>query len=762
MDDPLSAVDANTCEILFGQGIKYLKQAGKTVILVTHQTHLLSEVDLIVVLEKDGTIKSCCTYEQLSSHGVDLDKLVMQNDVEVSDEVSQCESESNDVRFRSSSNTTTTTTTTRVRSSSVPTRDRSSSKSESKKRESNKGVLITEEERKEGLIPKEVYWWFARAGGLHLVYIIFFLCLASKCSILVATFVLAAWGNANTGIIPLTPSQNLYWLGTYSWLLLLGLGLVTLRTLAAAIHGVRGGYMFHQAMIARVLRSPVSFFDVTPSGRILNRFSGDLQLADQGLTALIVIVVTLFADVIASMVAVSIATNGAFVPLFIPLCYFYYLIQKYYRKSNTEVRRLVAISRSPVFTEISQTISGVTSLQAFGRTIEFVKRLEDKTDEFLALNYVKAKLNCWLCVRNDALGASVSFFIVCLAASTTNFMRAEVMAVALTYSFVIPVLFGVIFNLAAEIEGMMSAIERIKEYAETVPVEEGREVKDINDGHITTSSSSSFCSCLSGHSGSVNKSKLSVQVPTDWPSKGQIRVVDLHMRYRDGPLVLKGCEFEISSGERVGIAGRTGSGKSSLLAALFKIVKPESGAIFIDGIDIATVDIATLRSRLTIIPQDPTMFCASIRYNLDPFNAFTDIELLDALDAVDLKDVVLAMPGGLLADVADGGENLSMGQRQLICFARALLRKPRIVVLDEATASIDAIADGKIQQMLIERLKGCTVLTIAHRLHTIINSDRILMFDSGKVIENGTPESLMEMKNGVFSSMWKTYETSHA
>lgn len=200
-------------------------------------------------------------------------------------------------------------------------------------------------------------------------------------------------------------------------------------------------------MLSRVLRAPVSWFDVTPTGRILNRFTGDLQLADQGLTALIVIVVTLMADIIAAIVAIAIATSGTFLPLFVPLSIVYWQIQLYYRKSNTEVRRLVALSRSPVFSEIAQTLAGVSCISACGRTTEFVNRLAERTDTFTSLNLLKQKLNCWLCIRNDALGATISGFICCLAVATANtrFMRPEVTAVALTYSFIIPMLFGVSF-----------------------------------------------------------------------------------------------------------------------------------------------------------------------------------------------------------------------------------------------------------------------------------------------------------------------------
>lgn len=275
---------------------------------------------------------------------------------------------------------------------------------------------------------------------------------------------------------------------------------------------------------------------------------------------------------------------------------------------------------------------------------------------------------------------------------------------------------------------MMSGIERIKEYADNLPTEED--------------------------------ASAVVVTPPGWPSEGRIRFEGVEMRYRDQPLVLKGIDLEISSNEKIGVAGRTGCGKSSLLVALFRIEPLCGGRILIDDVDIATVPLQLLRSKLCIIPQSPYLFNATVRFNLDPHSLHSDLEVWGVLEAVGLAEPVKAMPGGLLAEVADGGENLSVGQRQLICFARALLRKAKIVVMDEASASVDNDSDRSIQQTLATRLADATVITVAHRLNTIVgNCNRIIFLDAGKVVEAGPPDELINSK-GPFSELWVQYQSS--
>merc|ERR1712100_261905 len=240
----------------------------------------------------------------------------------------------------------------------------------------------------------------------------------------------------------------------------------------------------------------------------------------------------------------------------------------------------------------------------------------------------------------------------------------------------------------------------------------------------------------------------------NWPMHGKVEVKNLSMRYRKNlPLVLDDISFTVEAGHRIGIVGRTGAGKSSIMNAFFRMVEAEQGSVCIDGVDTHSISLDTLRSRMTIIPQDPVMFSTTVRANLDPFTVYTDEEIWDALDRCRMKPVVEGLKLKLQSPVSEGGANFSVGQRQLICIARALLRKPKILLLDEATASIDFKTDTVIQSMIKENFKNCTTLTIAHRLNTISDSDIIMVLDNGRLVEFDSPKNLLKIDGGVYKDM---------
>ena len=291
----------------------------------------------------------------------------------------------------------------------------------------------------------------------------------------------------------------------------------------------------------------------------------------------------------------------------------------------------------------------------------------------------------------------------------------------ISYSLTLTEVLNWLVRQAADLESNIVAVERIKEYSEIT-----------NEPDRTTLA----------------------PPPSNWPAYGSIQFKQYSMRYREGlGLVLKSVYANIKGGEKIGIVGRTGSGKSSLTVALFRLVEPASGSIIIDGIDISKIGLHELRTKLTIIPQDPVLFSGTLRINLDPFQHHSDEDIWNALKLAHLHEFVNSLEAGLQNEIAEGGENMSIGQRQLICLARALLRKTKVLILDEATAAIDLETDDLIQATIRSEFKDCTILTIAHRLNTIMDYDRIMVLDNGSLIEFDSPKTLVEDQNSIFHSM---------
>lgn len=303
-------------------------------------------------------------------------------------------------------------------------------------------------------------------------------------------------------------------------------------------------------------------------------------------------------------------------------------------------------------------------------------------------------------------------------------MSPGLVGLSVSYALQITQTLNWLVRMTSDVETNIVAVERIKEYGET---------KREADWELPNST-----------------------MPVNWPEVGRVEFKDFQVRYREGlDLVLRGISFAVNGGEKVGIVGRTGAGKSSLTLALFRIIESAGGAIIIDGQDISKMGLHSLRSRLTIIPQDPVLFSGTLRINLDPFGTHSDEEVWLALEHAHLKSFVKGLAAGLNHEVTEGGENLSVGQRQLICLARALLRKTKVLILDEATAAVDLETDDLIQTTIRTEFKGCTVLTIAHRLNTIMDSDKVLVLDKGQTVEFSPPGELLKNKKSIFYGMAK-------
>ncbi|OQR93036.1 multidrug resistance-associated protein 1 [Achlya hypogyna] len=583
------------------------------------------------------------------------------------------------------------------------------------------GKLVIEEERIEGRVSKEVFFsYFAAAGGWPVVVgLLAIQCLWQGLSIL-SDLYLGYWtGSA----LVLTPAEfhaaAEYNIIVYSLLALGSASMVVVRVLTVSLAGMRASRILFEGMTAGLLRAPMRFFDANPLGRVLNRFSGDMGQVDGRipwsfsyfLSTLFVLIFSL------GTTMVVIRGLGLFM---LPLIYIYYYVGAKYVQPAREIERLSKTTKSPLMTHISESIDGAVLVRAFGD--KQVRRFERR-------HQANVDANNQVLFAGDLAGQWFAFRIQLISAS---------MLLVTTFSLVYlrgvlsPGLIGLVFNYAlqitANLEGMVSiwsglemamvAPERVAEYTNVEP-EAPRLI-----------------------SGAVAKT---------WPTTGSLKFDNVSFRYKPtDPLVLKELNFEIRSGEKIGIVGRTGAGKSSLTMALFRINEVASGAMYMDGVDTKSVGLKTLRESMAIIPQNPILFKGTLRNYLDPFDDYSDEQLWDALTKVRMHARVSAEELKLESAIEENGENYSVGERQMLCMARALLRQSKIVVMDEATAAIDHETDQNLQRVIRDEFAASTVLTIAHRLDTVLDSDRVMVFDQGRCVQCDTPQNLIDAGDGIF------------
>ncbi|XP_047577992.1 multidrug resistance-associated protein 1-like isoform X3 [Lutra lutra] len=475
----------------------------------------------------------------------------------------------------------------------------------------------------------------------------------------------------------------------------------------------------HTQLLDNVLHLPLRFFETNPIGQIINRFTKDMFIIDIRFHYYLRTWVNCTLDVIGTVLVI-----GGALPLFIlgviPLMFLYLTIQRYYVASSRQIRRLAGASRSPIISHFSETLSGVSTIRAFGHEQRFIQQNKEVVNENLVCFYNNVISNRWLSVRLEFLGNLMVFFAALLAVLAGKSIDSAIVGLSISYALNITQSLNFWVRKACEIETNAVSIERVCEY----------ENMDKEAPWI-----------------------MSKRPPSQWPEKGIVEFINYQARYRDDlGLALRDISFQTHGEEKIGIVGRTGAGKSTLSNCLFRIVERSGGKIIIDGIDISTIGLHDLRGKLNIIPQDPVLFSGTLQMNLDPLDKYSDSELWEVLELCHLKDFVQSLPKKLLHEISEGGENLSVGQRQLVCLARALLRKTKILILDEATASIDFETDTLVQTTIRKEFSDCTILTIAHRLHSILDSDRVLVLDSGRITEFETPQNLICQK-GLFFEM---------
>ncbi|KAG0217290.1 hypothetical protein BGX33_010936 [Mortierella sp. NVP41] len=789
LDDPLSAVDAHVDRHLWDNLIGpegLLKD--KTRILVTHGIHHLEHMDQIVVV-KDGEIAEKGRYEDLmaakqafyllmkeysakhsrkrkGSHVIPVDGTISEADAaghSKNQTLSSPTASINNGVFGADSASGTD-----LDSDAATVEEEEEAPGVAKADEEEydeEDELIAEEIMKKGGVERRLVKAYAKACDLRIaVAVTLFIIMGELCTVGTNLW-LKHWVDKSKE--ELAASIALF-LGVLLALALLFIVVHLIYIyLVFAVARIRASELIHRELVTTILRLPMSFYDTTPLGRIINRFSGDCYSIDEQLPWKFLDLIYLSAAVCSTMVLVTVATP-AFIFVIPFLVLGFYMIQEYFLWATRSLKRFNSVSVSPIYQHFDETLNGVTTIRAMAVQHRFIDENAKRTNYNANAFATYMFCNRWVDIRLQWLSAIIILAIALFGVFGRYTMDASVLGLSMSFAMGITDSVMWLCRDFSEWQSHLIAIERVREYT---------------DKHTEAPETTSKV------------------VPNLWPAQGRLVFRDYSTRYREGlDLVIKQVSFEINPQEKIGIVGRTGAGKSSLTLALFRIIEAanstwarasdnsgyhdnksksaddslggehepllgsntndevvdedeemDGGSIEIDGIDISTLGLTDLRKHLAIIPQDPTLFAGTIRDNLDPFHELADADLWEALERAHLKDFIrTSLPGGLAAEVSQNGENFSVGQRSLICLARALLRKSKILILDEATAAVDVETDELIQRTIREEFRDRTVLTIAHRIKTVMDSDRILVMEQGRVVEFETPAVLLQRPESMF------------
>ncbi|KAF9556671.1 metal resistance protein YCF1 [Agrocybe pediades] len=583
----------------------------------------------------------------------------------------------------------------------------------------------TKEHQERGRVKPEVYKQYIQAASKSGFALFLLATILQQAASVLATLTLRYWGEHNR-----EHGGNT---GMFKYLLIYGLfslGSSILGAVSAMIMWVycalRSAKRLHDSMLSALMQAPLSFFELTPTGRILNLFSRDTYVVDQILAR----VIQGLCRTLAVCLFIVIVIGSSFPPFLIaliPLGWFYLRVMKYYLSTSRELKRIDAVTRSPIIAWFSESLAGLSTIRAFSQQLIFTEINQLRIDQNQVCYLPSISVNRWLAVRLEFVGAMIIFIVAFLAvfALITTGVDAGLVGLVLSYALNTTSSLNWVVRSASEVEQNIVSVERILHQTE-VESEAPQEMPD--------------CKPVG-----------------EWPSKGEVEFCNYSTRYRSGlDLVLKNINLQIKPGEKIGVCGRTGAGKSSLLLALFRIIEPAHGTILVDSVDISHIGLHDLRSALSIVPQSPDLFEGTLRENIDPVGSYSDADIWVALKQAHLQEYVETLAAKLDAPVRESGSSLSSGQKQLLCFARAMLRKSKILVLDEATSAVDLDTDKAIQEIIRGSVfADVTILTIAHRLNTIIESDRIIVMDSGMVAEFDSPSVLLNNPSSLFYSLVK-------
>uniref|UniRef100_A0A7S4RSI7 Uncharacterized protein n=1 Tax=Ditylum brightwellii TaxID=49249 RepID=A0A7S4RSI7_9STRA len=722
-DDILSALDSGTSQKVFRNLFEDADNGllnGCGVVLVTHAVHVLQRVSKILVLDEGkpiffGTWDALQSYEpQNSLHKSKLHH--MRSSLQSSRGEDNAEVPT-DIKSA-----------TGLVGTAITADDD----------DAIKGEIMTVEEREHGTSALGIWLlWFSYAGGVLFAIIQIVLMGCDRGSYVIIDWWLASWTSAENQSISVLgrqfPNQmdgrpaQLQYITVYAIIILVMSCFLFSRTQWAIRGGVRVCERMFSNMTHRVLHAPMSYFDTTPLGRILNRFTYDVEQVDITLSQFMSVLMIACSWLTAGLVVmITLVPYMAIINAFV-LC-IYLLILRQYRWGATDLQRLDAVSRSPIQASLAEGLGGSTTIRAFQKNHHFLGVFQSYIDENSSamLNFVSSRR--WLAVRLETLGAIVTL-AACLFISAFNNrlgLSPGLSGLLIIWASTLTITLGFLINSFSEVEAAITSIERMHSM-ELLPQEKSMVTSEEN------------------------------AVDSSWPRKGLLEFNDVAMRYRPNlPLALDGLTFTLQHGQRCAVVGRTGAGKSTITTALFRLVEIERGTISLDGVDLSTLGLSDVRGRpnsMFILPQDPVLFSGSIRSNLDPLSVHDNKDMVEALTLVCFPGANSKRTEILQETVEEGGANYSSGEKQLLCLARAMLSKPRLLVLDEATSAVDGSTDEFVQKMLRSQFRDTTLLTIAHRLNTVIDYDTVLVIEDGKVAELGSPKSLLENKDGKFTAM---------
>ncbi|CAE7780183.1 Abcc1 [Symbiodinium pilosum] len=688
LDDVLSALDSHVASHICSKLLRGPLLAGKTVVLVTHSPKAVPLASRVVCLESKK-VSFNGSYEDFKGSGAMSEEVVHDDENESEEKEEKDETKEKTVA-----------------------KDTKESKAESNvaKKDSSpkKAAAPTHEERRSGAVSWQVYGAYAKAcGGLPSV----------------GTFLLAV--AISEGSRNFSDGWLAHWSGTPGGGTASGLGIYALAAFICLVTGIaystcrvlvgqRGSRVLHERCLHALLRAQMSFFDLTPNGQILNRLAEDTNILDYNLPQ------TMSANIIwfwraASIVVVCMLVGWYLIILMVPMFLLYARLAKRYLPATRDLRRLDAAARSPIFSHFSESMQGVSTIRAMQQQERALHtnmtRLESQMEAYYLSNTAARWLSLRLQFNGTILVGAVSILGIFL--STNKQVSAGLVGLAITYALRLTDTLNQVNRESADRETQMVSVERVQNYVTNVKQE----------------------------------APLRLASPGEsWPSQGNIQVDKVVMRYREGlPVVLDEICLDIQAGQRVGIVGRTGCGKSSFLSTLLRLVELEAGSIAIDNVDISKIGLHDLRSKVAMIPQDPAILTGTVRFNLDPFGAKSDEELWEVLEKSQLKPRIESA-GGLDSKVEEGGGNYSVGELQLLCLARALLRRQDtggLLLLDEATSALDQETDQTIQKVIRSDFK-CTIITIAHRIQTLMDYDKVAVFEGGKVVEFDSPQELLK------------------